>query len=732
MKFKVVLFVLVVPFLFAASAYAQTQQQGTGLLPETEKGKAWIKEHIKEIRSMKPNAIAMARINSMRLKKKLPAMQLKNSELASINEEAIYKGEPLASVKSGAEKIFVSSLPTSVDNSTLSAFPPIRSQGALGSCAAWATTYYQYSYEANLTLGNTASSGDNNYIFSPKWTYNMINGGTDGGSWFSDAYNLLSSNGAATWAQFPYDTNYLEWKLDPDVWRNALKIRMSSSGGGSVLNQDSNGFSTLKQILTNGHILTFATFISSFHVKALGDDPGTSADDSFAGQNSVYYMDNTHNGGHAMTIVGYNDDLWTDVNGNGTVESGEKGAFKIANSWGAGWGNSGYIWVSYDALRNTSTVSGAPSGRESVISPLYGGYAYWITATSETPKIIAHVTLNHAKRGQIRFGFGYGAAGDSNPNVISYPGALSYSGGNYAFDGTTTAVDGTFVFDFGPWVASPGVARKYWIQGIDSTSGSPLLIKSFKLIDSTGTTLTDSNMSQLSIDASLNRVGVDYTLATPIPTATPTPTPTSIPTAEPTASPVPTASPTSAPEPRQNALPVARIIISANAGYAPLSVIFDGRSSSDEDGEIVNYFWEFGDGQTAEGPVVSHAYSRIGTFLPRLTVNDDLGGEGSLNGAVVVTEKNPLKSPSKVTAKLKKRSIQLSWRDNTSNENGFIIERGQVKRNGSTVFKKVGTVKANKKAFSQSLGRGTFAFRVRSYRGKIQSEPSNQVKVAVK
>lgn len=35
-----------------------------------------------------------------------------------------------------------------------------------------------------------------------------------------------------------------------------------------------------------------------------------------------------------MTLVGYNDNIWVDINGNGIVDNGEKGAFKIANSWG--------------------------------------------------------------------------------------------------------------------------------------------------------------------------------------------------------------------------------------------------------------------------------------------------------------------------------------------------------------------------------------------------------------
>ncbi len=50
----------------------------------------------------------------------------------------------------------------------------------------------------------------------------------------------------------------------------------------------------------------------------------------------AYYL-NGYDGSHAMTIVGYNDAVWTDINSNGVIDAGEKGAFRIANSWGTGW-----------------------------------------------------------------------------------------------------------------------------------------------------------------------------------------------------------------------------------------------------------------------------------------------------------------------------------------------------------------------------------------------------------
>jgi PKD repeat protein len=50
---------------------------------------------------------------------------------------------------------------------------------------------------------------------------------------------------------------------------------------------------------------------------------------------------------------------------------------------------------------------------------------------------------------------------------------------------------------------------------------------------------------------------------------------------------------------------------------------FDAGASSDPDGTIVSYLWDFGDGSQAAGPAVRHAFHRTGDYQVRLTVLDD-------------------------------------------------------------------------------------------------------------
>ncbi|MCU4140519.1 MAG: hypothetical protein MW690_000994 [Methanophagales archaeon] len=52
-------------------------------------------------------------------------------------------------------------------------------------------------------------------------------------------------------------------------------------------------------------------------------------------------------------------------------------------------------------------------------------------------------------------------------------------------------------------------------------------------------------------------------------------------------------------------------------------ITFDASASTDPDGSIVSYEWDFGDGETASGKVVTHAYSDAGSYTVTLTVTDD-------------------------------------------------------------------------------------------------------------
>jgi N-acetylmuramoyl-L-alanine amidase/PKD repeat protein len=59
------------------------------------------------------------------------------------------------------------------------------------------------------------------------------------------------------------------------------------------------------------------------------------------------------------------------------------------------------------------------------------------------------------------------------------------------------------------------------------------------------------------------------------------------------------------------------------------SITFDGSKSSDADGSVSSYTWDFGDGSSANGQKPSHAYAKAGTYNVKLIVKDNLGLESA-------------------------------------------------------------------------------------------------------
>ena len=340
-------------------------------------------------------------------------------------------------LKSAVSKLMVvnsvytpKSLPNKIDLSKDPRFPAVGNQGSQGSCAAWAVTYYSEGWIQAYTHNWTdAHYGYNkHHLMSPAWTYNKVNGGSDSGSSFIANIMVLYRLGGATMYTMPYnDKDAVSWG-DEAAWREAPLYRIKD---GYVLNvsaiintttgtnnpptqqQVENLTNAIKAVIAEGYTVNFAIDADQFN--------NILKNGNFIISYSQYDANGAPN--HAQTIVGYNDSI---------TYNGDKGAFKIVNSWGNGWGDNGYYWITYKALYKILAMGkGDP-------------YAFYITPRHNyQPKLLATWTLDPNYAGTRITPIDLGIGSPSHPIQVKrsiFGNVSSYNGGDHPFP-TFLAVD---------------------------------------------------------------------------------------------------------------------------------------------------------------------------------------------------------------------------------------------------------------------------------------------------
>ena len=94
-------------------------------------------------------------------------------------------------------------------------------------------------------------------------------------------------------------------------------------------------------------------------------------------------------------------------------------------------------------------------------------------------------------------------------------------------------------------------------------------------------------------------------------------------------------------------LPVnARPVAAFTSSCSSLTCTIDGSGSSDSDGTVAGYTWDFGDGTVGTGPSVTHTFPKTGSFTVSLSVVDDRGTVGQKSVATSVIGPNILPTSS--------------------------------------------------------------------------------------
>jgi PKD repeat protein len=84
--------------------------------------------------------------------------------------------------------------------------------------------------------------------------------------------------------------------------------------------------------------------------------------------------------------------------------------------------------------------------------------------------------------------------------------------------------------------------------------------------------------------------------------------------------------------------PVASFTVAPSTASPGTSIAFNGSASSDPDGTITGYAWNFGDGTTGSGVTASHSYATAGTYSVSLTVTSNAGLTGSSSTTITIDQ----------------------------------------------------------------------------------------------
>jgi hypothetical protein len=87
-----------------------------------------------------------------------------------------------------------------------------------------------------------------------------------------------------------------------------------------------------------------------------------------------------------------------------------------------------------------------------------------------------------------------------------------------------------------------------------------------------------------------------------------------------------------------NLMPAAKFTCLPEKPVVGIELSFDAAGSKDADGNIVEYNWDFGDGETGSGNKVTHSFSLPGDYETTLTVRDNENGAGQMTQKITVGE----------------------------------------------------------------------------------------------
>ena len=250
--------------------------------------------------------------------------------------------------------------------------PPVRKQEA-STCVGWAAVYYGLSTMYNIKFNITDWRDKYVHSFDPYFIYSVMEryiDNCDRGLKMKEAFDKLEEIGAGKTFLPPFTTCNEKWSYDKLNKAKKVTLPYAIKKGRAIDAYSYNFVRDVKGRIANDIpvIIGMAVTESLYHYSSEYNKNGVDSSGLFTPT-----TDEEPDGGHAMCVVGYDDNKFG-------------GAFRVVNSWGRGYGDNGYLWIRYDDfytyvgrafyMELNDNVSANPSKKEGIRDVLYRRYGY--------------------------------------------------------------------------------------------------------------------------------------------------------------------------------------------------------------------------------------------------------------------------------------------------------------------------------------------------------------------
>ncbi len=398
-------------------------------------------------------------------------------------------------------------LPGSLDNSSQPFFRDVFQQEHY-SCGQAALVGYAYTYEINRLRNLPSDIDENRYPTHFSWNW-LNNGGLWGGGSYYQTFQLLRKVGTPSVEVYGgmATGGATRWMTGYDNYYQAMGNRIYNSYAINTATEE--GITYLKHWLHDhmeeSDVGGLGAFYAS-HPRLHNLPSGTPHEGKKV---AIEFISSSH----AMTIVGYNDSICWDYNGDGQytndiditgdrivdVRDWEKGGFIMVNSYGGvpSWGDGGFCYMMYRSLAMPFGNGGIWNNTVNVLD----------VKESCNPLLTYKVTVSHSSRQKVRIAAGVSSDPTATEPMyeMTFP-IVDYQGGDLYMQGGTTEEDkslelGLDVSELLNYIEPGEPARFFFSVYEDDPQSSDIgRIVSFSLMDYTsGVNEIDSGVDSLLI-----------------------------------------------------------------------------------------------------------------------------------------------------------------------------------------------------------------------------------------